>query len=201
MDSWLTVVELEWLSRTLVAFALATTGYSKLRRLPDFVADAIGYNIGPPSLVRRVALAIPFVELGLAGAILFGRGVRPAAALTACLLGAFLAMTLFNLARGHRVPCGCGFAASERIGLSTILHQLVLLAPSLWLALGLPATGLQISDLDLPSAAHLAVVSALCVALLASVSPITSVARVALATRRLRQQPERRRLPQHGRLS
>jgi uncharacterized membrane protein YphA (DoxX/SURF4 family) len=126
--------QLTWLFRSLVGVTLVTTGMSKLRHLDGFVRDALEYQFGPAPLVRLLAPLIPAVEIGLGAMLLAGYELKSAASVASLLLALFLLATSANLVRARRIRCGCGFAQSDEIGVATVIRQISLFLPSLWLA-------------------------------------------------------------------
>ena len=92
--------------------------------LPGVIAN---YRLLPAGLVEPVALALPFVELGLGLALICGlSGVVPV--LAAALLWVFAAAMAVNIRRGRgHIDCGCGRSQlRQRLSWGLVGRNLVL---------------------------------------------------------------------------
>lgn len=101
-----------WGARIVLAVVLIAAALPKLWDPPAFAQAIHAYHLAPRGLVAPLALALPWLELLLALALLVGPFRRIAAL---WVLGLMLAFTLglsINLARGNPVDCGC-FGASQ----------------------------------------------------------------------------------------
>jgi uncharacterized membrane protein YphA (DoxX/SURF4 family) len=75
---------------------------------PDLFAEAVyNYQVLPEYLVNLTALILPWLELILGACLLANRWMAGASALAAILMALFVGMTIFNLARGLDISCGC----------------------------------------------------------------------------------------------
>ena len=100
-------------------------GYTKLRNPFLFEMAVDSYRLLPPVLVIVVARALPWWEVALGLFLLSGWKLRYSAALTALLLGAFLAAMSVTYARGTEANCGC-FSMEERISPVTLARDSLL---------------------------------------------------------------------------
>jgi hypothetical protein len=75
---------------------------------PELFAEAVyNYQVLPEYLVNLTALILPWLELILGACLLANRWMAGASALAAMLMALFVGMTIFNLARGLDISCGC----------------------------------------------------------------------------------------------
>jgi uncharacterized membrane protein YphA (DoxX/SURF4 family) len=104
---------------------------------PDLFAEAVyNYQVLPGYLVNLTALILPWLELTLGTCLLINRWMAGASALAAMLMALFVGLTLFNLARGLDISCGC-FSASpddDPITMLTLARDICFLIFSLGLA-------------------------------------------------------------------
>ena len=119
--------------RCLLALLFATAAWHKLAHRNRFAETLRAFQLGRGWLAGPLAVALPFMELGVAGALLLP--VHGAAASTACaLLSVYTAAIAINLARGRRqIDCGC-FGPAYRVPLSRALlfrNGLLLVAATL----------------------------------------------------------------------
>ena len=91
-----------------LALLFGAAGVAKMRDLARLRAVLEAYEIMPAALARMVAVALPFIELGVAITLLI-EALRPVAAGAAAgLLFIYGAGMALNLARGRRdIDCGC----------------------------------------------------------------------------------------------
>jgi uncharacterized membrane protein YphA (DoxX/SURF4 family) len=104
---------------------------------PDLFAEAVyNYQVLPEYLVNLTALILPWLELTLGTCLLINRWMAGASALAAILMALFVGMTIFNLARGLDISCGCFSAApdDDPITMLTLARDVLLLIFSLGLA-------------------------------------------------------------------
>lgn len=95
------------LCRFGVGFVLLVAGAGKVRAVEEFGEAVRGYRLLPESAVALFARALPFVEMLVGLALVFGVVLRLAGAVAAALLAAFSAAVSVNLLRGREIDCGC----------------------------------------------------------------------------------------------
>lgn len=96
----------------VVAAVLLVAGVSKLAQPAQWKAQAAG--LGVP---RLIAIAVPFVEVGLGACLLVQLQRHLMAWFAVALFGAFAALLALRLAQGKRPPCACfGSLTSKPIG-------------------------------------------------------------------------------------
>jgi uncharacterized membrane protein YphA (DoxX/SURF4 family) len=97
------------------------------------------YEIFPPDLATTIGHVLPWLELAVGGLLILGVFVRPAAALSAVLLVAFVIGIASAWARGLTIDCGCfGGGGTVEPGQTRYLQEilrdlgLILLCLLLW---------------------------------------------------------------------
>ena len=90
-------------------------GYHKLVEAVQFRVTLLEYQVLPEALVSPASRIVPFVELMLGGAWLFGWYQDGMTAITsAALLGLYASAISINLFRGRvHFDCGCGFGGQS----------------------------------------------------------------------------------------
>ena len=112
--------------------------WAAVTKLPDmaaFAQDVANYRVIPAALVPIVAAAVVGIELLAGIALVIGVMDRPAAAVLAVLLAAFIALLAQALLRGIDLRCGC-FGGDERASWWTVVRDLVMLAAAVAVARG-----------------------------------------------------------------
>lgn len=111
-------------ARIVVGLAFAAAGLFKLLDGPAWPRQAADMGVARP-----IALAVPYVELGV-GAVLALQLFEPLAAIVAvALILAFTVLIVLRLRDGSRPPCACFGSRSNRpLGASHIIRNLALLA-------------------------------------------------------------------------
>lgn len=123
----------QWMGRLVLGGLFLLAGYIKLRNPFLFEMAVDSYQLLPPVLVIVVARALPWGEVALGLFLLSGWKLRYSAALTALLLGAFLAAMGVAYARGTEANCGC-FSMEERISPVTLARDSLLFLMAVFLA-------------------------------------------------------------------
>ena len=95
----------------LLGAAFLAAALPKIADPPGFLEAIHAYRLAPEWALPAMALALPWLELLLALALISGRARRSAALLASLLLAVFMAALATDLARGIPVDCGC-FGAS-----------------------------------------------------------------------------------------
>ncbi len=113
--------------------------YASIDKLihPDLFAEVVyNYQVLPGYLVNLTALILPWLELTLGICLLINRWMAGASALAAMLMALFVGMTIFNLARGLDISCGCFSTAPDEdpITVLTLARDILFLIFSLGLA-------------------------------------------------------------------
>ncbi|MFO7988758.1 MAG: MauE/DoxX family redox-associated membrane protein [Desulfotignum sp.] len=104
---------------------------------PALFAEAVyNYQVLPGYLVNLTALILPWLELILGACLLINRWMAGSSALATGLMTLFVGLTLFNLARGLDISCGCFSAAPDEnpITVLTLVRDISFLILSLGLA-------------------------------------------------------------------
>jgi len=94
--------------RCAIGLVLLATAAGKLADLRGFEDVLATYRVLSPPARGWIAVAVPSVELVVAGCLLSGRALRPAASASAALHAIYATWSAGNLLRGVRVSnCGC----------------------------------------------------------------------------------------------
>lgn len=111
----------------------------KLIHPKAFAEVIVNYRLLPGLLVNPAAVILPWLELIVGLALVFGPGARGAGLLALLLMSAFAGALGFNLARGLDVACGCfrASASSSPATLLTLGRDVLFLMLSLFVFLGL----------------------------------------------------------------
>ena len=107
LRSWLTS---EWLTvRVQIALGLffVVAALPKIVDPPSFAHMIHNYRIVPAALLNIMALTMPWLELLVGLALIFGIWRETANAIVAALLVTFIIAISINLARGNAIDCGC----------------------------------------------------------------------------------------------
>ena len=122
-------VVLTWALRIGLAGLFAFAGIMKLKDPSAFAIEIHNYQVWP-STAPVVAATLPFIEVVLAAALLFGRGLwlRAGALAGAVVLGVFTVAVASVVYRGINVDCGCFGSGSGPITMLTVARDVALVA-------------------------------------------------------------------------
>lgn len=88
----------------------------------------VEYRVLPERAARAFGFMLPWLELGLALALILGIALRITGAVAMLLLLCFIVAVTINLRRGRRIACNChGIADTSTIGWGTVVRNLLLL--------------------------------------------------------------------------
>jgi uncharacterized membrane protein YphA (DoxX/SURF4 family) len=104
--------------------------YDKIINPDDFARIVFNYQILPHNLVNLAAIILPWIELIVGLCLIIGWWIPGAVVIVTALLIVFISASLFNLARGLDVHCGC-FSAGV---LETTSARLSILRDTFFLA-------------------------------------------------------------------
>ena len=117
-----------------VGGAFLYAGAMKLCDVSAFAGLLSRYEMLPDFSLSFFAVAVPLAECVVGPLLVFSRWVRLSAAAVSAMLVVFI-IALFQAAlRGLDVSCGCFGGVSSSGPLPAILRDLLLLVPSIWLA-------------------------------------------------------------------
>ncbi len=116
------------LVRFLLALTFLSAGAAKLRSTHDFVGVVRTFRVVGEGWVEAVARWLPRIEIMLGVLLVAGLGVRYASLAVGALLGLFIVVTVWNLARKRIVRCGCfGSSSSSTISWSLVVRNALML--------------------------------------------------------------------------
>lgn len=116
----------------LVGAVFAVAGLAKVGDPAAFAEDIHNFRLVPVALENLVALALPWVEIVAAVALVLGVRARAAAVLAAGLMAAFTLGVIFAMGRGLDIECGCfGTSDGARVGLRKVVENVALLVLAL----------------------------------------------------------------------
>jgi uncharacterized membrane protein YphA (DoxX/SURF4 family) len=125
---------IEGVCRVGLGGLFAYAGAMKLCDVSSFAGLLSRYEMLPDFSLSFFAVTIPLAECVVGPLLVFSRWVRLSAAAVSAMLVVFI-IALFQAAlRGLDVSCGCFGGASSSGPLPAILRDLILLVPSIWLA-------------------------------------------------------------------
>ena len=128
-NSWL-----ELASRWILGLTFIYASYNKILFPAEFAKIIYGYDLFPPTLINLIAIILPFLELVVALALIFGVYPRSAALIVNVLLVMFIILLSVNLIRGHEFDCGCfAFQNSD----NNVTSKTTIIRDFIYLALGL----------------------------------------------------------------
>lgn len=116
--------------RILIGSLFIYASIDKLFHPVSFAHTFANYAILPDAFTPLVAIFVPWFELFAGIMFIIGLRVRSTAVALTLLLLAFLVGISVNLVRGADMDCGCFefFGLPERLSISTLLRDLVLIA-------------------------------------------------------------------------
>lgn len=119
--------ELAAIGRIFLGLVFLAAGLRKLQNRSDFREAITGNPLLGPALTPLVYKVLPPAELVLGSILLVGVPSHDFALATAVtVLAGFLAFQLVVVRAGADVDCGC-FGSREKVGISTIVRNVVLL--------------------------------------------------------------------------
>lgn len=110
-----------------VGLVFLASGRAKFRHRTILAGVVANYRMLPLRLVGPAAVALPYMEMAIGGALIAGLGKAPALAGITLLLAFAVAMAV-NIRRGRaHIDCGCGLSALRQpLSRSLIARNLML---------------------------------------------------------------------------
>ena len=120
---------------------------------PAAFAEAVyNYQILPDNLINLTAIVLPWLELVLGSLLIIGVWLPGSILICNLLLLTFIAVLIYNLARGLDIHCGCFSTEPSQDPLSiwTIVRDAVFLVPAVYLLLAnrMPAMAFEQHDMQ-----------------------------------------------------
>ncbi len=153
-NSWTSGRVLMLLGRIALGGVFIYAAYTKLSQSWVLFAMAIqAYRLLPEWSVTLLARLLPWLELGLGAALLFGWMLRTVAAAAAALLLGFFSIMAYSYAthpEGSGINCGC-FGFGEAISVETLVRDGLLVLIALAVTYGAFRTRrAEVEDSELP---------------------------------------------------
>ncbi|AEB10055.1 MauE/DoxX family redox-associated membrane protein [Desulfobacca acetoxidans] len=124
---------LAWLLRLTLGGVFFYAGLIKIWQPFQYAAAIEAYQLLPQFLLALAAAVIPWIEVVCASSLVLYFKPRSALLTLISLLGIFLIIMLFTMARGLDIDCGCGLLANRRVGWLVLLEDSMLLLAAAWL--------------------------------------------------------------------
>jgi putative oxidoreductase len=133
------------LLRVLMGLIFIWASWDKLLDPVAFAKVVYNYQIIPSSMVNLVAIILPWIELTCGLLLILGLLTKGSVFMIDSLLFIFILALGFNLYRGFDIRCGCFTLSQEADNtmLYTLIRDVGLLIPGLWLLLYNPKTDLH----------------------------------------------------------
>ncbi len=141
---------LHLLLRILLGVIFIYAGCIKLIDPGAFAQAVYNYKILPLLMVNPVAVILPWIEVICGVFLVTGFLTRGSALIIDCLLLIFVFALGFNLYRGLDISCGCFTLGSggEKITLFTLVRDISLLIPGIWILICKPEKCLWTTTCD-----------------------------------------------------
>ncbi len=97
----------------------------KLMEPAAFAQVIHAYQILPDFLINAAAVLLPWLELLAGICLITGFWRSGAAAICASLMAVFISASIFNLARGLNISCGCFSNTTELVTSTTVIFTLI----------------------------------------------------------------------------
>jgi putative oxidoreductase len=121
-----------WILRFLLGLIFVHASIGKILDPKTFAESLMAYQIlESPSLIKYVAVTLPWVEWFCGVFLLLGVFVRSVSVLTSTLLVLFVLAMVSALLRGLDINCGCFGSADESIGPLSLIRDGLFLGISL----------------------------------------------------------------------
>ena len=133
------------LLRVFMGLIFIWASWDKLLDPVAFARVVHNYQIIPSSMVNLVAIILPWIELTCGLLLILGLLTKGSIFIIDSLLFIFILALGFNLYRGFDISCGCFTLSHEADNtmLYTLIRDVALLIPGLWLLLYNPKTDLN----------------------------------------------------------
>ena len=124
---WVESPGLSFFCRLVAAGTFLAAGIAKIGDPAGFATQVSRFELFP-SLANLFGVFLPWAELVLGTAMLFGVWPRAAALGMCALFALFIPALLWALAKGLKIDCGC-FATNEPLTAWTVLRDVLILLP------------------------------------------------------------------------
>ncbi len=119
--------------RLVLGILFFYAGVEKIISPREFAFAIYNYQLLPDGAINLPAVVLPWLEVFLAAALVFGIYVRGASLASALLFLIFAAALSINLVRGLDISCGCFGGASGNINWFYLVRDMSLFAVSIFI--------------------------------------------------------------------
>lgn len=118
-----------WIAQRVVGIIFVFAAVEKIVQTDTFAVTILRYQMVPEAVVNLIAIFLPWIELVVGMALLFGMKVRPAAFLAGLLMLLFTFAVASAWFRGLNIECGCfGSAAATQVSIKKLIENLGIFA-------------------------------------------------------------------------
>lgn len=97
----------EFICRVFIGSVFIYASFHKIADPAQFAKIIYGYGLFPAISINLIAILLPYVEIVMGIALIFGVYPRAAAVVLSGILFVFVVAISINLIRGHEFDCGC----------------------------------------------------------------------------------------------
>lgn len=121
-------VAILFIARLYLGLVFLLSALGKITNMRDFLRGVVKYRILPERVAKVFGFILPWVELGVAFALIIGMALPVAGVLASLLLICFIVAVNLNLRYEREVKCNCyGIAGTKTISWGTIVRNFLLL--------------------------------------------------------------------------
>lgn len=116
------------IARLCLGFIFLSSALGKLTNRRSFIQGIVDYQVFPRRVAQSFGLVLPWIEVGVAFALILGIVLPLAGIVTALLLLGFTVGVTTNLRRGRQLDCHCyGIASPRTISWGIVVRNVLLL--------------------------------------------------------------------------
>jgi uncharacterized membrane protein YphA (DoxX/SURF4 family) len=120
--------EFLWVIRICVSLFFLSSALGKIRNIQTFIQGVINYQILPKRIATIFGWTLPWIEMAVGLALVFGVALPVAGFVGSVLIISFIIAVVINLTRGRLIQCNCfGFAGTRTISWGTVARNVLLL--------------------------------------------------------------------------
>lgn len=124
---------LKLLARIMVAIVFLFFGVEKIAAPAKFAKEILNYGFFPLFSVNLIAIILPWIEVIVGFALLFGIRIKSSAFLSGMLMLGFIVAVGIAIAMGLDISCGCSASHDLKVGWQKIIENFAYLILSTYL--------------------------------------------------------------------